>query len=387
MKEGVTYKRLGEVGQVITGSTPPTKDERNYSSNDVCFFKPSDIDSTGLSELNQSEYYISNYAYEHTRKLPKGSILTTCIGIIGKVGILMTDAACNQQINAIIPNADIISSRFLGYAIISIKNSFIQSANAPVVPILTKSLFSNFSIPVPSLSTQELIVRELDSISSVISAKKQQVLELDNLAQAIFLDTFGDPITNPKGWEVKKLGDITSKCNTISWSNVAKDDNYYYVDLSSVVCEIKQIVNPQQVNAASAPSRAKQIILEGDILFGTTRPTQRRVCVVPQKYDSQICSTGFCVLRPKKEIKSEWLFFSLCANRFYEYIEPLQTGANYPAVSDSVVRSYKLPLPPLSLQQAFAEKVQVIEEQKRLINQSIAEFESLLAQRMEFHFA
>lgn len=80
------YKKLGEVGVVITGNTPSTKDCRNYDSEDYCFVKPSDILKDGITKLRQSEYHISDYAYQKSRKLPKGSVLTTCIGIIGKVG-------------------------------------------------------------------------------------------------------------------------------------------------------------------------------------------------------------------------------------------------------------------------------------------------------------
>lgn len=364
MREGVTYKRLGEVGQVITGSTPPTKDERNYSSNDVCFFKPSDIDSTGLSELNQSEYYISNYAYEHTRKLPKGSILTTCIGIIGKVGILMTDAACNQQINAIIPNADIISSRFLGYAIISIKNTFIQSANAPVVPILTKSLFSNFFIPVPSLSTQELIVRELDSISSVISAKKQQVLELDNLAQGIFLDTFGDPITNPKGWEVKRWEDAVTIINGRNQAAVECEDGQY------PIC-----------GSGGEMGRANEYLCpEFSIIIGRKGNINKPIFMREKFWN---IDTAFGIVPITDIVNADYLYH-FCLHFDFEL---LNVTVTIPSLRKADLLKIRIPLPPLSLQQAFAEKVQAIEEQKRLINQSIAEFESLLAQRMEFHFA
>ena len=123
MKEGWEYKKLGEVGMVITGNTPSTKDAENYSSHDYCFVKPSDISKEGTSVLTKTEFYISAKAYNNSRKLPKGSVLTTCIGIIGKVGVLNVEATCNQQINAIIPSPAIITSSFLAYSILS-KKSF-----------------------------------------------------------------------------------------------------------------------------------------------------------------------------------------------------------------------------------------------------------------------
>lgn len=148
MKENWTYKKLGEVGSVITGSTPSTKDEENYSSNDYCFVKPSDISKDGISIIEETEFHVSKKGFDGSRKLPKGSVLTTCIGIIGKVGILQKDAICNQQINAIIPSS-VVDSKFLALAIYSIRNEMLIMANAPVVPIINKTDFSNFKILVP----------------------------------------------------------------------------------------------------------------------------------------------------------------------------------------------------------------------------------------------
>ena len=82
MREGWEYRKLGEVGEVITGSTPSTKDVDNYNSSDVCFVKPSDIPKEGIGLLSDSEFYISKKAYGNSRKLPRGSVLTTCIGSV-----------------------------------------------------------------------------------------------------------------------------------------------------------------------------------------------------------------------------------------------------------------------------------------------------------------
>ena len=79
--------RLRDLGKVVTGNTPKTSESRNYESNDICFVKPSDIVDGGITDLKASEFYISEFAREKSRILPPGSILVTCIGIIGKVAI------------------------------------------------------------------------------------------------------------------------------------------------------------------------------------------------------------------------------------------------------------------------------------------------------------
>lgn len=168
--KGWPKRMLKQLGLVITGNTPSTKDVKNYASEDVCFFKPSDICKDSVSFLKKSEFHISSYAFEKSRKLPKGSVLTTCIGIVGKVGILTESATCNQQINAIIPEN--VESPWLAYAVFLQKKLMEGIANAPVVPIINKGDFSRIQVPVPPIEKQEQFSQALKEIE----CRKQMIL-------------------------------------------------------------------------------------------------------------------------------------------------------------------------------------------------------------------
>lgn len=178
--KGWNIKQISEIGKVITGNTPSTKDGENYSTSDYCFVKPSDIDKEGVSYIDDSEFHISRKAYYNTRQLPKGSVLTTCIGIIGKVGILQIDATCNQQINAIVPSAQ-VTSTFLAFSILSIRAVLDSMANAPVVPIINKGDFSKVRIPIPPLELQELFAQKIQSIESQKESIKHSIEETQRL--------------------------------------------------------------------------------------------------------------------------------------------------------------------------------------------------------------
>jgi type I restriction enzyme S subunit len=178
--KGFPLKKICEVGTVITGNTPSTKDSENYSSNDYCFVKPSDIAKEGVADIQTSEFFISKKAYSNSRQLPKGSVLTTCIGIIGKVGILRKTATCNQQINAIVPNSD-ISSIYLAYTILGLRDVLKAMANAPVVPIINKGVFSMFQIPLPPLSLQHSFATMMACIEETKASLNFQITEMQNL--------------------------------------------------------------------------------------------------------------------------------------------------------------------------------------------------------------
>ena len=176
-------KKLGEVGKVITGNTPSTKDEENYSSNDYCFVKPSDIGKDYVTKIENTEFYISEKAFSQSRRLSKGSVLTTCIGIIGKVGILKVDATCNQQINAILPDENSISE-YVAWAIYLTRSVLENIANAPVVPIINKGEFSNIVIPLPPKALQQEFADKIEAIEKQKELIKKSISETENLFNA-----------------------------------------------------------------------------------------------------------------------------------------------------------------------------------------------------------
>ena len=369
MREGWTYKKLGEVGDIITGSTPSTQHEDNYNSNDVCFIKPSDIPKEGVGLLSDSEFYISNKAYNNSRKLPIGSVLTTCIGIIGKVAILNVDATCNQQINAIIPYPN-VSSSFIAYTILSKRHYLEHIANAPVVPIINKKQFSNTIISVPPLSEQERIVSELDLLSGIIEKKKAQLKEYDKLAQSIFYDMFGDPVTNEKGWEVKKLGDCCNNCDSLRKPITAKDrikGTIPYYGASGIVDYVKDFIFDGEYLLISEDG-ANLILRSTPIAFRIKGKTW--------------------VNNHAHVLQFETLFQQI----FMEYsinlrdISSIVTGCAQPKLTQAAMNDIYIAYPPLPLQQTFASKIEAIERQKALIQQSITETETLFNSRMDYYF-
>jgi hypothetical protein len=126
---------------------------------------------------------------------------------------------------------------------------------------------------------------------------------------------------------------------------------FRYVDISSIDRERKIISGPVELLGSEAPSRARKEIRSGDVLVSTVRPNLNAVAIVPDDLDGQIASTGFCVLRAKKEtIVPQYLFRFCQTTQFVESLSTRVRGAHYPAVSDSAIKEMEVPLPPLSEQ-------------------------------------
>lgn len=152
------------------------------------------------------------------------------------------------------------------------------------------------------------------------------------------------------GWKEVSLGEICEKTETVD-QRKAPEEEFDYVDVSSVSNKTFTIGETQRLLGTDAPSRARRKIRSGDILFATIRPTLQRIAQVPAHLDDQVCSTGYIVLRPKPALDARFLMHSLFRPDFMDSMETLQSGASYPAVTDKQVRAQKIPLPPLEEQQ------------------------------------
>ena len=151
-------------------------------------------------------------------------------------------------------------------------------------------------------------------------------------------------------WPVKRIGEVLQKTETVNPLQ-SPNKEFDYIDVSSVSNATFSIEETQRLKGKDAPSRARKLVKEKDIIFATIRPTLRRIAIVPKHLDNQICSTGYFVLRATPEISHRYLFYCLFTEDFMGRMESLQKGASYPAVTDGDVKSQEIPVPPLTEQE------------------------------------
>lgn len=388
MRKGWEYKKLGEVGQIVTGSTPSTKDESNYSPKEYCFVKPSDLPSQGIADIEETEYFVSQVGLSKSRVLRAGSVLVSCIGSIGKIGILTKEACSNQQINAIIPQ-DETDSRFIAYSVYAQRFVLESIANAPVVPIINKTDFSKIRIGIPPKSTQLAIVSELDKINELIRLKKEQLKDFDNLAQSLFYEMFGDPMENEKGWEVKKLGEIGDFKNGLNFS---KDENGHSIKFLGVSdFQNKKSIASDQLAYISLSERVQEdyLLKTGDIVF--VRSNGKKELIgrsVKMHITEPTTYSGFCIRCriTDEKVDKDYIAILLKTPIIRQFMTNSGRGCNISNLNQKILNSIPTILPPLPLQRLFAQRIEQIEREKSEVQKSIQDLETLLASRMQYWF-
>ena len=224
MKQGWEYKKLGEVCEVVSGSTPKTN-VPEYWGEGHYWVTPAELNDT-IVYIDKTERQITDEALTKTklRLLPVGTVLLSSRAPIGKVAITKTEMYCNQGFKNCICS-DSIYNKYLFY-FLRLKKEYLNSlGRGATFKEISKSIVESITIPLPPKSTQLSIVSELDKINELIRLKKEQLKDYDNLAQSIFYEMFGDPVENEKGWEVKKLGEV---CSVGTGSTPNRKNKEYY---------------------------------------------------------------------------------------------------------------------------------------------------------------
>lgn len=161
----------------------------------------------------------------------------------------------------------------------------------------------------------------------------------------------------PPGWAECSIADVTLPVSKIDpRADPAREIRY--IDISGIDNARNVIGDTKTYRLGDAPSRARQIVRAGDVLFATVRPYLRNIAAVPPEYDQQIASTGFAVLRPAPGINPAFLFYVATSADFVNALSGLQYGVSYPAVTDDQVRARPMPLPPTREQARIVAKIE-----------------------------
>jgi type I restriction enzyme S subunit len=179
----------------------------------------------------------------------------------------------------------------------------------------------------------------------------------------------------PERWNVTTIGSVienTAKRNP----SVSPNDEFLYVDISSVDSANGVIQDPKRLIGNEAPSRARNVIQTDDVVFATTRPYLRNIALVPSRLNNQICSTGFAVLRAKQnQIEPRWLYYLCRSEIVMDQVVVNMRGGTYPAVSDKDVFAVEVPLPSLDEQRSIVARIEEFAKRVAEISQRHSEME------------
>ena len=371
---------LKDLGSINTGNTPSKKERKFYEAKDIPFIKPDIISDSKLSEITHTEEYISNLARNNARIIPKNSILVTCIGSIGKIGITGPgEYAFNQQINAIVPN-DGINVRYFAYCLLFNKKKLCEIANNAVVPIINKKQFSDFCVNInPDIKVQKDIVRTLDILACIIKHRQSQLMKLDELVKCRFVELFGDAKNNPYGWVSETVDSVVEEIiGGVSVSGEARKiqkGELAVLKVSAVTygvfkCdEYKVISNDIKLGKYVSPKK-------GDLLFSraNTKELVGATALVDKDYPHLLLPDKIWKIVVSDKVSPVYLKAYLSEPWIRELMSKVATGTSGSMYNISMEKLRQIPviLPPIERQNAFSTFVRRIDKLRFIVEDNLS---------------
>ena len=383
MKQGWKIKKLGEVCDIINGfafkSNLFTDEGENILR--ISNIQNGYVDLADIAHFNKTDYPKINF--EKYAVLEDDIVVALSGATTGKFGINKTGQKLylNQRVAICRENTPTLNHLYLLYYLKTQAKSFLESAEGVAQPNLSTEQMKQYDILVPTIEEQERIVEELDCLSGVIEKKREQLRELDALAQSIFYQMFGAPIINEKGWDVKKLGEV------------CKFSQGVQVDLPLQSTEKKSGWNRflRIVDYTTCNTDIRYVNISNDKYFVNFDD------VVVVRYGASAGFVGiekegilannlFKLNHDRNKLNYKYLYYLLSTDYYKDFVKDIAFGAAMPALSFNSFKNFNIYIPPLALQQEFADKIEAIEKQKALIKQSITQTEELFNARMAYYF-
>lgn len=388
MRKGWEYKKLGEVCEVVTGTTPKTNIPEYWGKGHY-WVTPAELNDTTVY-IDKTERQITDEALSKTklRLLPVGTVLLSSRAPIGKVAIANAEMYCNQGFkNCICSEA--IYNKYLFY-FLRLKKDYLNSlGRGATFKEISKSIVESIKIPLPPKSTQLAIVSELDKINELIRLKKEQLKDFDNLAQSLFYEMFGDPMENEKGWEVKKLGEIGEFKNGLNFSKDEKGHSIKFLGVSDF--QNKKSIASDQLAYISLSERVQEdyLLKTGDLVFVRSNGKKELIGRSVKMYITEPTTySGFCIRCriTDEKVDKDYIAILLKTPIIRQFMTNSGRGCNISNLNQKILNSIPTILPPLPLQRLFAQRIEQIEREKSEVQKSIQDLETLLASRMQYWF-
>ena len=382
MKQGLNDKRLVDICGIQYGCPFDASLFSTSSSEGMPLIRIRDVKG-GQTET----YYSGEYSPEFI--IRKGDYL---IGMDGEFNIApwqSEDALLNQRVCKIYTKSQDVVIRYV-YRFLQKELKKIED-ETPFVTVkhLSAKRLNQVYIPVPTIAEQEKIVAVLDCLSGIIEKKKQQLKELDNLAQSVFYEMFGDPVENDKGWKTINIENICSSIVRGPFGSALKKE--FFVEQAPTTYKVYEQKHAIQksadigtyfIDAERFQTLKRFEVVPGDVIMSCSG-TIGEFFVIPEGAERGIINQA--LLKYTLNDSIDLTYFLYVMEWVKENFDKKGTGLQNIG-SVGTIKKTKISFPPLTLQQDFASKIESIEKQKELIAQSIKEVETLFNSRIELYF-
>ena len=374
---------VGEVCEVVSGATPRTGAPECWGGN-VPWVTPKDLSELGQKHLGDTPRKITKAGLDScsARMLPAQSVLFSSRAPIGLVAINTLPVCTNQGFKSLVPRFDLVSPDFL-YWWLKVHEKHIQSkGRGATFKEISKKIVEDLQIPLPPLAEQKRIAGILDAADALRAKRREALAQLDTLLQSTFLDMFGDPVTNPMGWEVVELVSLIERGDKINYGVVQPGDDFPdgkpLIRVGDFVAGELVTSNLKLIDPA-IERKYQRSRLNGRELLVSCVGSIGTVCTVPSEAEGFNIARAVARVPLVEGVDRDFMLHCLRCEAVQRHFFRETRTVSQPTLNIGVIKNAPVIQPPAILRNRFATIVESVEQQKTRQLAHLAELDTLFA--------
>ncbi len=366
------FERIGNIANFINGAA----------------FKPEDWENGGLKIIRIQNLTDTTKPYNYTRRkvadkylVRKGDVLVSWSATIDVFIWNDEDALLNQHIFKVDFDYNKVDKKYFIYALKKTITDLSKFAHGSTMKHVVKSDFDNHKIPLPSLTEQIHIANILTKAENLIAQRKESIRLLDEYLKSTFLDMFGDPVKNEKGWEKVEISSHFEVRGRVGWKGYKKTDlrnsGPYVLGATHLSSDgTIDLSKPVFISQEKFEESPEIIVMKNDLLIVQRGNTIGKVGLVNQEIGNATINPCILILRP---IVGNTFFLRqfLMHEKVMQQLWSMNTSSAQPMLTQKDIRAFSIYNPPMEIQTQFAQIVEKTESLKVQYQQSLQELENL----------
>ena len=383
--------KIGDICEILNGYAFKSD---NYVDSGIRVIRIANVQK-GYIEDADPAFYPEDFSGLDKYMLKDGDLLMSLTGNVGRVAILqkeMLPAALNQRVACLRIKNPLLSKGYLFHFLNSdyFENKCIQASKGVAQKNMSTEWLKEYEIPLYSVEKQTEIENIFDKLRLVIKHRKEELNRLDELIKARFVELFGDPVDNPKGWRMKKLQELVSDDCTISYGIVQTGDDqeegipvFRPVDIVNHV----PIRSELKKTTEEISNKYKRTILKGREMLITVRANIADTCIVGEEFAGCNVGRGIVPIRTNEdEMILEFLKHQIDSKHLNDNIKALAKGITLIQLNMEDLREISLIVPPLERQKAYVEFAKQVDKSKVAVQRALEDTQLLFDSLMQDYF-
>ena len=380
--------KLKDIFDLQMGKTPSRSNLEYWNTTDYKWISIADLTKTS-KYIFETKEYLSKSAIKDSgiKVIPANTVVMSFKLSIGKTAITKEDMYSNEAIMAFKDKHVInIIPEYIFY-LFKYKNWEEGSNKAVMGKTLNKATLSEIEVEICSIEKQRQIVNILDKIMSAVDGRKQELQLLDELIKARFVELFGDPVSNPYGYDKVALSDLADIKIGPFGSLLHKED---YIDGGHPLLNPSHIVDGKvspddklTISDEKYEELSAYQLKTGDVVMGR-RGEMGRCAVVPE--DGFLCGTGSMLIRTKGEVTADYIQKIISFPSFKKTIEDMAVGQTMPNLNVPIVSGFQIIKPPMEVQDRYYAFAEQVNKSKVAVQKALDETQMLFYSLMQEYF-